>query len=371
MQTINIKILNKEYAILFFNNENEGLFKVKCDIFLIPEKCRVLRGSLGIFGKQVNFCTKALIFTIYLGYDLSTCENIIHCLNDRENIIRRWNLFCNHFNGDWDKMHEFMIKFNSFDFDNPNSNPVIDSNANVMPNMFDNKPDEGSIDNLIEMAIASGDISEEVKNIIVRKAIEKLGIDKDEAEIIVSGKISLKLKSKSDNHTTNQIQTGNKEGVIIKCPACGEPTKSFTAACKACGHEFRSVGIRSTILILIQQLKEIEHLEWESNPYNGKNGQPALDHMVRNSIASKQSPLIDNFPIPNSKEEIFEFLSMALPIGQKKFSWAEQFTHAAEKHLSKSYLAKAQQAIIKGKMLLKDDKESIEQLKYYSQQLGL
>jgi len=371
MQTINITILNKEYAILFFNNANEGLFKVKCDIFLIPEKCRVLRGSAGIFGKQVNVCTKALIFSVYLGYDLSTCENIILCLNDRENIVRKWNIFFNHFNGDWNKMNEFMLKFNSFDFDNPNSNPVIDGKANGVPNMFNNKPDEGGIDNLIEMAIAAGDISDEVKNVLVRKATEKLGVDKDEAEIIVNGKISLKLKSKSDNHNTNQIQSGNKEGVIIKCPACGEPTKSFTAECTACGHEFRSVVNRSTILILIQQLKEIELLEWESNPYNGKNGEPALDHMVRNSIASKQCPLIDNFPIPNSKEEIFEFLSMALPIGQKKFSWAEQFTHAAEKQLSKSYLAKAQQAIIKGKMLLKDDKESIEQLKYYSQQLGL
>lgn len=54
--------------------------------------------------------------------------------------------------------------------------------------------------------------------------------------------------------------------MIIKCPACGEPTKSFTAECTACGHEFRSVVNRSTILILIQQLKEIELLEWESNP---------------------------------------------------------------------------------------------------------
>lgn len=206
-----MKILNKEYPILFFNNANESSFKLKCDIFLLPEKCRTLRGSAGIFGKQVLVCTNALTFSVYLGYDLSTCENIILCLNDRENIVRKWNIFSYHFNGDWNKMIEFMLKFNSFDFDNPNSNPVIDGKANGVPNKFNNKPDEAGIDNLIEMAIAAGDISNEVLNVLVRKAIEKLGVDKDEAEIIVSGKISLKLKSKSDNHTSNQIQSGNEE----------------------------------------------------------------------------------------------------------------------------------------------------------------
>lgn len=371
MQTTNINILNKECNVLFFNNPNEGVFKVKCDIFLVSEKCRVLRGSTGIFGKQVNFCSQALIFTVYLGYDLSTCENILRCVNDRENIVRKWNVFLKYFNGDWNKMYEYMIRNNHFDFDNPNSNPVTVRTTNQVSKSSDNNQQDVSLDNLIEMAVASGEITDQIKNIIIKKAVDKLGLDKDEAEIIVSGKIALKLKSNSENSLSSQTQTSNKEGVIIKCPACGEPIKSFTSECQACGHEFRSVVIRSTILVLNKQLKEIELAEWETNEYNGKNGQPALDHMVRNSIASKQCPLIDNFPIPNSKEEIFEFLSMALPIGLKKFSWSEQFTNAAEKQLSKSYKAKAQQAIIKGRLLLKDDKLALEQLNYYSQQLGL
>lgn len=222
------------------------------------------------------------------------------------------------------------------------------------------------IENLINMALADGEVTDKERGIILRKA-ESLGLDKDEVEMILDGRIALYNKQANPISNAKSI----KEGEIIKCPACGEPTKSFTSKCVACGHEFRAVSNRSTILILIEQLKEIEQLEWETNPFNGKNGQLGADHMVRNSIASKQCPLIDNFPIPNSKEEIFEFLSMALPIGQRKYSWTEQFTHAAEKQLSKSYKAKAQQAIIKGRMLLKDDKDALEQLMYYSQQLGL
>jgi hypothetical protein len=369
MKVIKINILEKERDVLFFNDAKEGLFKVKCDIFLVTDKCRVLRASTGIFGKQINFCSQALIFSVFLGYDLSTCENVKTCFGDREKIVQKWNVFFNHFNGNWKNMYDYMLENKSFDFDNIHSNPNKQENTNKSNEISTKKLDFTYIDNLIDMACASGEITDEIRDIIIRKASAQLEIDLDEAEIIVKGKISLKNKPKDS--APNTTLPSNKEGVIIKCPACGEPTKSMTSECHACGHEFRSVVNRSTILILNQQLSEIEVYEWENNQFNGKNGQPKLDHMVRDSIAAKQCPIIDNFPIPNSKEEIFEFLSMALPIGLKSFSWSEQFTNAAEKQLSKSYKAKAQQSIIKGRMILKNDKEAMEQLNYYSQQLGI
>jgi len=49
------------------------------------------------------------------------------------------------------------------------------------------------IENLINMALADGEVTERERAIILRKA-ESLGIDKDEVEIILDGKIALMKK---------------------------------------------------------------------------------------------------------------------------------------------------------------------------------
>jgi hypothetical protein len=86
------------------------------------------------------------------------------------------------------------------------------------------------IENLINLALADGEVSEKERAIILRKA-ESLGIDKDEIEVILEGKISEKTK-KNQN-------VSSKHGVIKKCPHCGAPAKSFTDKCESCGEDFR------------------------------------------------------------------------------------------------------------------------------------
>lgn len=218
------------------------------------------------------------------------------------------------------------------------------------------------LENILNNLLSKGQLTDRSRELLILKA-EQLGVDVIDFELELEARIA-----DSKTKTPLPLSVNNKEGVVIKCPGCGEPTKSFMSECPSCGLEFRSVVNRSAILLLVQQLKEIEIAEWETNEYKGQAG---FEYMIRNSIASKQCPLIDNYPIPNSKEEIFEFLSMALPISQKQYSWTEHWSRAGEKQLSQSYKAKAQQAIIKGRLLFKDDKSSLEQLNYYSQQLGI
>lgn len=93
--------------------------------------------------------------------------------------------------------------------------------------------------------------------------------------------------------------------------------------------------------------------------------------MVRNGIASKQCNLIENFPIPNTKEDLLEFLALVMPIGLKKFSWNEKFTHTAEVQLQKSYKSKAQQVIIKARVAFNRDKILSERIETYAKQLGI
>ncbi len=381
MNILKIKVLNNDYSVVFFNNASEGVFKVKCDIFLNTDKCRVLRGSSGIFGKQVNICNQAFIFTIYLGYDLSSCENVMKCLNEREVIVQKWNVFAKYFMNDWNKMYEYMMNNIAFDFVDLDSN-VLNRNSETNKqqvsissnNTFDKtnsitSTNKSVLDNLINLALADGEVTEKERAIILRKA-ESLGEDKDEIEMILEGKISLMKKEQLALNSQTPIPTGNKEGIVVKCPSCGDIVPSFTINCKACGHEFRGVISRSVILQLQIKLKEIEDYEWKNNQYNGLNGNNKLDHMVLNSIADKQTPIIEGFLVPNTKEDLLEFLSLALPIGSKQFSWSEKFTHAADIKLSKTYKAKAQQCIMKARIAFANDIELLNQIKNYSIQLG-
>ena len=381
MNILKIKVLNNDYSVVFFNNASEGVFKVKCDIFLNTDKCRVLRGSSGIFGKQVNICNQAFIFTIYLGYDLSSCENVMKCLNEREVIVQKWNVFAKYFMNDWNKMYEYMMNNIAFDFVDLDSN-VLNRNSETNKqqvsissnNTFDKtnsitSTNKSVLDNLINLALADGEVTEKERAIILRKA-ESLGEDKDEIEMILEGKISLMKKEQLALNSQTSIPTGNKEGIVVKCPSCGDIVPSFTINCKACGHEFRGVTSRSVIFQLQIKLKEIEDYEWKNNPYNGLNGTVKADYMVILSIANKQTPIIEGFLVPNTKEDILEFLSLALPIGSKQFSWFDKTQQPGDFKLSKVYKAKAQQCIMKARIAFANDIELLNQIKNYSIQLG-
>lgn len=88
------------------------------------------------------------------------------------------------------------------------------------------------IENLINIALADGEVSEKERAIILRKA-ESLGIDKDEVEMILEGKLH-QLSTKKSQQNQN-----SKQGVIKKCPHCGATAKSFSDKCEACGEDFR------------------------------------------------------------------------------------------------------------------------------------
>jgi ABC-type multidrug transport system fused ATPase/permease subunit len=80
--------------------------------------------------------------------------------------------------------------------------------------------------------------------------------------------------------------TTEKVGNILKCPACGEVIESFQTRCASCGHELRNIQTTSSIHTFFEKLESAGN--WE-----------------------KKVELIESFPIPNTKEDIYEFIIMA------------------------------------------------------------
>lgn len=76
------------------------------------------------------------------------------------------------------------------------------------------------------------------------------------------------------------------DGETHKCPNCGEILGAFVSVCPTCGHELRGASISSS---LEQFSRKIEQA----------------------SSDEQKVTLIRSFPIPNTKEDIFEFLILA------------------------------------------------------------
>ena len=84
----------------------------------------------------------------------------------------------------------------------------------------------------------------------------------------------------------NSVRKESYDGEIIKCPNCGEVLNSFTPNCPSCGYEIRKSNHSSCVNDLANKLEKTE----------------SLDERIE---------LIKNFYIPNTKEDIYEFIILA------------------------------------------------------------
>ena len=217
------------------------------------------------------------------------------------------------------------------------------------------------IENLINMALADGDVKEKERGIILRKA-ESLGLDKDEVELILDGKIALYNKQANTISHPKSI----KEGNLRKCPACGATVPSFNVKCNDCDHEFRNVEENRIVQIFFEKFNKIPEEIFASK----ETGIFAdTDYSLEKKIKQRQSDLINSFPIPNTKEEIIEFLAFAFPLANQKFNWLDRID--SKDTLKKACYSKCEQIVIKARFSFQNDVKTLEEIENYAKQLGI
>ena len=223
------------------------------------------------------------------------------------------------------------------------------------------------IENLINMALADGEVTEKERGIILRKA-EALGEDKDEIEMILDGRIALMYKEKNSVDSQIQKVQNNKEGVIKKCPSCGSSVSSFQIKCIDCGHEFRNIEVVSSINKLHAELQNAEEIE-RNRP---RSWVEKLDGelAVAKAVANRQKAIISSFPVPNAKEDLMEFLSISCAEASKKLGFFIASIHP-EAVLKSAWKAKCEQVILKARLVMKDDKTALEEIGIYAKQIGI
>jgi hypothetical protein len=124
--------------------------------------------------------------------------------------------------------------------------------------------------------------------------------------------------------TVSATSKSEKHGNIRKCPACGAEVPAMVAVCSECGHEFSNVQVSSTVQAFFEKLDAIDQAAYEKEsareakgPLGGAWGAMfGLDAMVKtfsgmSSDAKRKIAMIEGYPIPNSKEDITEFVLLA------------------------------------------------------------
>lgn len=156
-----------------------------------------------------------------------------------------------------------------------------------------------------------------------------------------------------DGHKENVQRKFVYDGEIHKCPNCGEVLDSFLANCPACGYELRGVDSTSSVEALAMKLEQIEA---KRPPRKTRNvfAQVFSGGQI-SSIDEQKVGLIKNFSIPNTKEDIMEFIILASSnIDMKVYgvnSQQYQALNPAQREISDAWLAKYEQAYQKAQLM--------------------
>lgn len=192
------------------------------------------------------------------------------------------------------------------------------------------------LEGLIDAILADGVITDK-EMAILRKRAEAEGEDPDEVEIVVEGRLAkmnsappmpvaggTPVPAPASPAGANTFGTpvapppvpglqspkpkNDKYGEVRKCPACGAIVEAGTVRCVECDYTF--VGIEA--VSSVQRFSEIlQRIEAESDGPTGIFGQFAS--ALGDKRTRRLKTAIATFPIPNSKEDLIEFLLFLKP----------------------------------------------------------
>lgn len=149
-------------------------------------------------------------------------------------------------------------------------------------------------------------------------------------------------------------------GVIIKCPNCGMVITQTTAICPGCGIRITGQSAVSSVQRFNEQLMEIE----------GTLKKPGLGRTLFATVDpadQKKLSLIRSFPIPNTIDDILEFMMLAvanIDVGLSKNTMMNRYQGAAKsgesnltmpKTISDAWVSKMQQAYQKAEIAFPND----------------
>ena len=185
------------------------------------------------------------------------------------------------------------------------------------------------IEGLISAALADGVLKEKEKQVLFKRAQAK-GIDLDEFEMVLDARL-VELKKAEKAKTTTSAPKSNKFGDIRKCPTCGGMVPALAGVCPDCGYEFSGIDSNLSSQKLADLLLKFHSFGVE-----------------------RYKIIIETFPIPNTKSDLFEFLASIKPRMED-----------VKDPLAVSYFKKFEECINKAKISFPNDADLSYFIEYF------
>lgn len=210
------------------------------------------------------------------------------------------------------------------------------------------------LDGFIDAILADGELTDK-ELIMLRRVAESEGFDADEVEIYVEGRLAMMKKNGGSSaqqeqgsavsaHSVRNVEQApvppngqtpgqmppppgapgavpppppvpnatpkpTKHGELRKCPACGEPVVSGSVQCQMCGYTFTGIEAVSSAVRFAEMINRIEEsIRGEGGIMSGIASLYGMDSRSR-----KLTSAINNFPVPNTREDLLEFILYLKP----------------------------------------------------------
>ena len=150
-------------------------------------------------------------------------------------------------------------------------------------------------------------------------------------------------------------------GKIYKCPNCGEILKSFERNCPSCGMELRGAKATSAVREFALKLEAIESRREYEAP-RGFFSNEATDRISKTD--AQKISLIQSFTIPNTREDILEFMILATSNVNLRVYASLSTNSKSETALNDAWMTKIKQVYEKAKRSFgnNDDFQEIQEL---------
>lgn len=168
------------------------------------------------------------------------------------------------------------------------------------------------------------------------------------AETVPNAKFCQKCGQPTGVHNDNSTRKQEFAGKIYKCPNCGEVLKAFEINCPACGHELRGTKASSAVKEFALKLEAIESRREYEKP-RGLFAAAEAQQRVSKTDEQKIS-LIKSFSVPNSKEDMLEFMILATSsMNMRTYDSSNTNVSKSEKEINAAWFSKVQQVYEKAK----------------------
>ena len=192
------------------------------------------------------------------------------------------------------------------------------------------------LEEVIEAVLADGTITEKERSVLHKRAMAE-GVDLDELDVIIDGRLS-KMKKENDRQhrpvPSPAPANNGKHGVMRRCPNCGATVEAGAVKCAECEYEFVGIEATKSIVRLAHLLETKEHQE-------------------------EKVGIINNFPIPTAREDLLDFITAMRP--KSFYAGCDDETTP----LIRAYKNKYEECIDKAKVFFGTDPQFILVLEQY------